>query len=132
MCVICASYASTYRLGRTYPSIDPAPPTSALLKGKPAPGNLSCDRIESLRVALTDPVLPLFERYRAMFALRNIGTDEAVDALASGFSDDSALFKFVSDNPHRLLPLLQANPLPDTKLLSYLVNSSLRILSQLS
>jgi len=28
-----------------------------------------------------------------MFALRNIGTPAAVDALASGFSDDSALFK---------------------------------------
>ena len=37
--------------------------------------------------------LPLFVRYRAMFALRNIGTPPAVDALASGFSDDSALFK---------------------------------------
>ena len=39
--------------------------------------------------------LPLFERYRAMFALRNIGTPAAVDALATGFSDDSALFKSV-------------------------------------
>jgi len=28
-----------------------------------------------------------------MFALRNIGTPAAVDALAAGFSDDSALFK---------------------------------------
>ena len=42
---------------------------------------------------LTNAELPLFERYRAMFALRNIGTAEAVDALASGFTDDSALFK---------------------------------------
>ena len=81
-------------LDRTYTSIDPAPPTSGLLKGKPAPEDLSRDSIESLRTALTDPALPLFERYRAMFALRNIGTDEAVDALASGFSDDSPLFKF--------------------------------------
>lgn len=83
------------RQDRTYTSIDPAPPTSGLLKGKPAPEDLSRDSIESLRLAMTDPALPLFERYRAMFALRNIGTDEAVDALASGFSDDSALFKFV-------------------------------------
>lgn len=30
-----------------------------------------------------------------MFALRNIGTPDAVDALASGFSDDSPLFKYV-------------------------------------
>lgn len=28
-----------------------------------------------------------------MFALRNVGTPAAVDALAAGFSDDSALFK---------------------------------------
>ncbi|KAE9383820.1 hypothetical protein BT96DRAFT_1008742 [Gymnopus androsaceus JB14] len=28
-----------------------------------------------------------------MFALRNIGSPAAVDALAAGFSDDSALFK---------------------------------------
>jgi hypothetical protein len=34
-----------------------------------------------------------------MFALRNIGTDDAVDALAAGFVDDSALFKYV---PHAL------------------------------
>lgn len=81
------------RPDRTYTSIDPAPPTSGLLKGKPAPGDLSRDSIESLRLTMTDSALPLFERYRAMFALRNIGTDEAVDALASGFSDDSALFK---------------------------------------
>ena len=40
-----------------------------------------------------------------MFALRNIGTDEAVDALASGFTDDSALFKSVShDYQHLVLP----------------------------
>ena len=82
------------RLDRAYTSIDPAPPTSGLLKGKLAPEDLSRDSIESLRATLTDPALPLFERYRAMFALRNIGTDEAVDALASGFSDDSPLFKF--------------------------------------
>jgi deoxyhypusine monooxygenase len=35
----------------------------------------------------------LFERYRAMFALRNIGSPAAVDALAAGFSDESTLFK---------------------------------------
>lgn len=53
------------------------------------------ERILSLRTDLTNTKLALFERYRAMFALRNIGTAEAVDALASGFSDDSALFKCV-------------------------------------
>jgi len=110
----CALYARftpvLTRLGRTYTSIDPAPPTSGLLKGKPALGDASRDGIESLRVALTDPALPLFERYRAMFALRNIGTDEAVDALASGFSDDSALFKFVTYCISQFLYLLLVDP----------------------
>lgn len=42
-----------------------------------------------------DPSKSLFERYRAMFALRNIGPEnkEAVLALASGFKDTSALFR---------------------------------------
>lgn len=47
-----------------------------------------------------DKTLPLFARYRAMFALRNIGSSEAIDALASGFDDDSALFKSVIDALH--------------------------------
>jgi deoxyhypusine monooxygenase len=47
---------------------------------------------------MLDTQVPLFERYRAMFALRNIGTPAAVDALAAGFSDDSALFKYVSNH----------------------------------
>ncbi|TFY83859.1 hypothetical protein EWM64_g149 [Hericium alpestre] len=78
---------------QTYISIDPAPPTSGLLAGKPKPQDLSEQSISDLRSKLLDTKLSLFERYRAMFALRNIGTAEAVDALASGFADDSALFK---------------------------------------
>ncbi|THH28259.1 hypothetical protein EUX98_g5921 [Antrodiella citrinella] len=77
----------------TYSSIDPAPPTSGLLKGKPVPEDISETNIADLRSKLLDKKLPLFERYRAMFALRNIGTPSAVDALADGFSDDSTLFK---------------------------------------
>ncbi|KAI0647774.1 ARM repeat-containing protein [Trametes meyenii] len=78
---------------QTYPSIDPAPPTSGLLAGKAAPEDASPENIVKLRNTLLDKSLPLFERYRAMFALRNIGNAPAVDALAAGFSDDSALFK---------------------------------------
>ena len=106
-CVSVAYHSlSLIRSNRVYTSTDPAPPTSGLLNGKPGPETLSRDSIESLRVSLTDPAVPLFERYRAMFALRNIGTNEAVDALASGFTDDSALFKSVS-YPHcyPILPL---------------------------
>ncbi|KAJ7505200.1 armadillo-type protein [Mycena galericulata] len=76
-----------------YASIDPAPPTSGLLAGTPKPEDISKAGILSLKEKLLDTRLSLFERYRAMFALRNIGTPAAVDALAAGFSDDSALFK---------------------------------------
>jgi hypothetical protein len=51
--------------------------------------------VRALRAALLDTHLSLFTRYRAMFALRNIGTPEAIDALCAGFDDDSALFKLV-------------------------------------
>merc|ERR1739848_125078 len=40
-----------------------------------------------------DQNLSLFERYRAMFSLRDKATDEAVLALCDCFDDDSALFK---------------------------------------
>lgn len=76
-----------------YTSIDPAPPSSRLLSGMAAPEDTSDASIATLRTTLLDSSRPLFERYRAMFALRNIGTPAAVDALAAGFADDSALFK---------------------------------------
>lgn len=63
--------------------------------GKPSPTGVAPDDVKSLRSTLLDNKVPLFQRYRAMFALRNIGTPEAVDALADGFADDSALFKYV-------------------------------------
>ncbi len=78
---------------RIYTSVDPAPPTSGLFAGRAKPGTAIQSSIQELRDKLLDRQLPLFERYRAMFALRNIGTAAAVDALAAGFSDDSALFK---------------------------------------
>ncbi|KAK7469350.1 deoxyhypusine hydroxylase, variant 2 [Stygiomarasmius scandens] len=77
----------------TYTSIDPAPATSGLLSGVPKPNDVTQENIDQLQSQLLDTERPLFERYRAMFALRNIGTPAAVDALATGFSDDSALFK---------------------------------------
>ena len=77
----------------TYTSIDPAPPSSHLLSGQPKPDDVTEVSISSLKEKLLNTELSLFERYRAMFALRNIGTPPAVDALASGFSDGSVLFK---------------------------------------
>lgn len=66
-----------------FTSIDPAPPL-------PTDQEL---KIEKLQNILNDQEKPLFERYRAMFRLRDLATDEACLALASGFSDPSALFK---------------------------------------
>ncbi|BEJ16388.1 hypothetical protein CspHIS471_0509930 [Cutaneotrichosporon sp. HIS471] len=65
-----------------FPTIDPAPSSSK-------------EPVVDLRVALLNTKLPLFERYRAMFALRDYGGAErdAVRALADGFSDSSALFR---------------------------------------
>lgn len=80
---------------RAYTSIDPAPPTSSLLRIPAAPTKIADVSVPALREQLLDTTLPLFTRYRAMFSLRNIGTPDAVDALASGFSDSSDLFKCV-------------------------------------
>jgi deoxyhypusine monooxygenase len=88
--------SDSQRVRSAYTSIDPAPPSSKLLAGQPKPDDLSESAIASLRTTLLDISVPLFQRYRAMFALRNIGTPAAVDALAAGFSDDSALFKSAS------------------------------------
>ncbi|XP_051525713.1 deoxyhypusine hydroxylase [Myxocyprinus asiaticus] len=63
-----------------YCSVDPAPP---------APRK----SVPELRTQLLDESLPLFERYRAMFALRNLGTEEAVLALGDGLQCSSALFR---------------------------------------
>lgn len=63
-----------------YTSVDPAPP--ALTKTP-----------SELRDVLLNEDLPLFERYRAMFALRNLNTEEAALALADGLQCSSALFR---------------------------------------
>ena len=63
-----------------YGSVDPAPPakTSALA---------------SLKKQLCDEEQPMFQRMRAVFALRNQRTDEACLALCRGFSSKSALLR---------------------------------------
>lgn len=66
-----------------YESVDPAPPLPLD----------STDKIEKLQTILNNENEPLFQRYRAMFRLRDLGTDDACLALASGFNDESALFK---------------------------------------
>lgn len=66
-----------------FTSIDPAPPLPTDQESK----------IEKLQSILNDQDKPLFERYRAMFRLRDLASDDACLALASGFADPSALFK---------------------------------------
>jgi deoxyhypusine monooxygenase len=45
---------------------------------------LTLTTIDDLKTILLDENRSLFERYRAMFALRNIGNDEAVLAICEG------------------------------------------------
>jgi len=66
----------------TFSTVDPAPPLSA--------DGLS---IDELRRQLMSSESSLFRRYRAMFTLRNMNTDEAAVALLDGFQDSSALFR---------------------------------------
>ncbi len=62
---------------------------------------MACDySIPELQKKLLDTNLLLFERYRAMFALRDLSSPPdvltavpAIQALASGFNDSSALFR---------------------------------------
>ncbi|XP_041978433.1 deoxyhypusine hydroxylase [Aricia agestis] len=63
-----------------FASIDPAPPSAE-------------DNVENLRQILIDESKTLFERYRAMFSLRNLGTTESINALGEGFRASSALFR---------------------------------------
>lgn len=74
-----------------FASIDPAPPM---------PVTSQTPSIPDLQKSLLDTSLPLFQRYRAMFALRDLASPPdlptavpAVQALASGFVDPSALFR---------------------------------------
>ncbi|GAB7362650.1 hypothetical protein MBLNU230_g2959t1 [Neophaeotheca triangularis] len=76
-----------------FASIDPAPPLAAAADG-------AAPDIGALERTLLDTKLPLFERYRAMFALRDLCSPPdlptavpAVQALARGFADPSALFR---------------------------------------
>uniref|UniRef100_L2FD56 Deoxyhypusine hydroxylase n=1 Tax=Colletotrichum fructicola (strain Nara gc5) TaxID=1213859 RepID=L2FD56_COLFN len=72
-----------------FTSVDPAPPME-----------MSQRTVPELEKTLMDASLPLFLRYRAMFALRDLASPPdlptavpAVLALAKGFADSSALFR---------------------------------------
>ena len=63
-----------------FDSVDPAPPSEA-------------KNISNLRNTLCNENEKMFQRMRALFALRNIGGKESVDALAAAYSSKSALLK---------------------------------------
>ncbi len=94
-----------------YTSVDPAPPQVA---------PTASVEVADLRAQLLDGTLKMFERMRAVFALRNIGGDEAVDALGAAFADPSALLRHelayvmgqMSD-PHAIPVLIERLSDPD-------------------
>ena len=63
-----------------YGSVDPAPPADQ-------------SELHTHRALLLDENARMFERMRAVFALRNDGTDHAVDALCEAFDSSSALLR---------------------------------------
>ncbi|XP_067615797.1 deoxyhypusine hydroxylase-like [Eurosta solidaginis] len=65
----------------TYASVDPSPP---------ADGNKT---IAELKATYLNSKQSLFERYRAMFSLRNLRTTESILTIAEGLKDASALFR---------------------------------------
>ena len=69
-----------------YLSVDPAPPVAVTAATKEA-------TVEELQTKLMDTKASLFNRYRAMFALRNLNSDASAMALVTGFQDSSALFR---------------------------------------
>lgn len=63
-----------------YHSVDPAPPAAET-------------DVAKLKATLLDENSTLFERYRAMFSLRNVRTKEAVEALGAALKCGGALFR---------------------------------------
>nr|NVI76082.1 nero [Cucujiformia] len=63
-----------------YNSVDPAPPATI-------------ENVTDLKTLLLNENAPLFDRYRAMFSLRNLRTKDSVVALSAGLKCHSALFR---------------------------------------
>lgn len=79
-----AQWLDEQREASGFTSVDPAPPETAVGDEPDA---------ATLRAHLMDASQPMFQRMRAVFALRNVGGHEAVDALAAAFEDPSALLR---------------------------------------
>ncbi|MEA3166892.1 MAG: deoxyhypusine monooxygenase [Thermoplasmata archaeon] len=78
-----------------YTSTDPAPPQDAGggLEAVADKGARAKPSVAELRGRLLDRSLPMFQRMRAVFSLRNRGGAEAIEALAAAFDDPSALLR---------------------------------------
>mgnify|MGYP001141015468 FL=1 len=63
-----------------FDSVDPAPPSED-------------NKVATLRNTICNEDEKMFQRMRALFALRNIGGKDSVEALAAAFSSKSALLK---------------------------------------
>jgi len=68
-----------------YGSVDPAPPSDLAEKPDSSP-----EALQKLKDTLLNKELSIFERYRAMFCLRNIGITEAVNILVSSVEDSES------------------------------------------
>lgn len=77
-----ADKAKTEQLDDTNPfaSVDPSPPAAT-------------KDVDELKKILLDENETLFNRYRAMFSLRNIRTEQSVVAIGAGLKCGSALFR---------------------------------------
>lgn len=64
-----------------YMSVDPAPPADIA-------------DVDKLRDILLNETIPLFERYRTMFTLRNIRTPKSILALSEGKYSNDFLFSY--------------------------------------
>jgi len=51
------------------------------------------DQVSTIAKVLNDPARPLKERFRALFTLRNLGGEKAVQGISECFTDSSALLK---------------------------------------
>lgn len=51
------------------------------------------ESIERIGDVLADTTLPMKERFRALFTLKNLGGDSAIRNIAKCFTDDSCLLK---------------------------------------
>ncbi|KAF2354812.1 Deoxyhypusine hydroxylase [Trinorchestia longiramus] len=72
--------SSSFEGATQFNSIDPTPPSA-------------CTDLEELKNTLLDEKASLYDRYRAMFSLRNMNTKESAKVLAMGFKCGSALFR---------------------------------------